>query len=275
MTELRVLGEGRIEKMVVTHQDPIQYRLPIGADVVPMNPLVDAQVRLEFLGQISCVHCGRATKKSFNQGYCYPCFTKLAQCDTCVIKPELCHYAQGTCREPAWGESHCMIPHTVYLANSSGLKVGITRGEDPTTRWIDQGASQGLAIRTVPTRLAAGKLEVALKPFVADKTDWRKMLRGQPEPIELPNERDRLHETLTRTRPEFDVPGHQPEAAEATVLRYPVSEFPSKVASHNLDKKPQLDGLLQGIKGQYLILDCAVVNLRKYGGYHLRLSAAL
>ncbi|MGK0172362.1 MAG: hypothetical protein ACI9W2_004097 [Gammaproteobacteria bacterium] len=274
MTELRVLGEGPIEKMVASLGEPIEYHLPMGDQQIAINPLVGKAIALEFLGKISCVHCARTTKKSFNQGYCYPCFSRLAQCDSCIVKPELCHYAEGTCREPTWGERNCMIPHTVYLANSSGLKVGITRGEDPTTRWIDQGAAQGLAIRTVPNRLAAGNLEVALKPFVADKTNWRKMLKGEPQELALDHERDRLVTLLREGSPEFELPGHQPDPAPAANLQYPVREFPEKVASHNLDKKPELKGQLNGIKGQYLILDTAVINLRKYGGYHLRLSAA-
>jgi hypothetical protein len=32
---------------------------------------------------------------------------------------------------------------------------------------------------------------------------------------------------------------------------------------------PQVTGVLQGIKGQYLILDTGVLNLRKFGGYEI------
>jgi hypothetical protein len=244
----------------------------MGEEVVPMNPLIGQSIELEWGGAISCIHCQRAIKKSFNQGYCYPCFTRLAQCDSCVVKPELCHYAAGTCREPEWGETHCLIPHTVYLANSSSLKVGITRGLDATTRWIDQGAAQAMPIRIVPTRLDAGVVEVAMKSLVADKTNWRAMLKGEPAGIDLKGERDRLWAELRAQQPDLELPGHDPQSAEVTTLHYPVSEYPTKVVSHNLDKNPKLSGTLMGIKGQYLILDVAVINLRKYGGYVLRLS---
>jgi hypothetical protein len=263
---------GPIEKMKVRPQTPVEYALPVGDQDIPLNPSIGSPVKLEWRGEIACIHCQRKIKKSFNQGYCYPCFTRLAQCDSCVIKPELCHYDAGTCREPEWGETHCLIPHTVYLANSSGLKVGITRGLDPRTRWIDQGASQGLPIRTVPTRLDAGRVEVAFKDFVADKTNWRAMLKGTPEPLDLAAEKERLFSALADKHPDLSLPGHEPASAHSMSFEYPVDEYPTRVVSHNLDKEPVLEGTLLGIKGQYLILDRAVINLRKYGGYVLEVG---
>ena len=49
-----------------------------------------------------------------------------------------------------------MIDHIVYLANTSGLKVGITRGSQVPTRWMDQGATQALPIFRVDTRMHSG-----------------------------------------------------------------------------------------------------------------------
>lgn len=115
---------GNIEKMIVSQAAPVNYQLPIGEARVDMNAAIGKQIRLKFDGEIHCVACGRLTKKSFNQGHCYPCFRALASCDMCIMKPETCHFALGTCREPEWALSHCMQPHYVYLANSSGIKVG-------------------------------------------------------------------------------------------------------------------------------------------------------
>ena len=98
----------------------VQYAFRLGDTEVPVNPLIGTKLRLEYLGEINCTHCGRKTKKSFSQGYCYPCMTKLAQCDVCIMSPERCHYEAGTCRDPSWGEQFCMTDHVVYLANSSG-----------------------------------------------------------------------------------------------------------------------------------------------------------
>ena len=267
-----MLVQGVVRKMKVSPSKPVEYTLPLGEERVAMNPLIGTSLSLSWSGKIQCINCARAIKKSFNQGYCYPCFTSLAECDMCVVKPELCHYHKGTCRQPEWGEQNCFIPHTVYLANSSALKVGITRGVEPSTRWIDQGASQGLPIRTVPNRLEAGKLEVALSEFVGDKTNWRKMLKTQPEPLELSAERDRLYAELKSGHPDFEVTGEEPASQDAVALEYPVSAYPEKVVAHNFDKSPSLVAELTGIKGQYLIFGSTVLNVRKYAGYELTLS---
>jgi hypothetical protein len=248
-------------------EQPVRYSLPVGTELLPVNERIGQTVRLRFEGQIRCVHCARVIPRSFQQGYCYPCFTSLARCDSCIIHPERCHYLAGTCREPAWGEAHCLVPHSIYLANSSGLKVGITRGLDPTTRWIDQGAAEALVIRRVPDRLRAGHVEVALKRFVSDRTNWRAMLKGPPEALDLFAERDRLLSQHRETEPDSELAGEPADDAATLAIEYPVLEYPQKVVSHNLDREPQLEGTLLGVKGQYLIFDSAVINVRKYGGY--------
>ena len=108
--------------MVTTLGETVQYRLPVGGELVGLNEFIGQTIRLKHEGTIHCVACGRKTKKSYSQGHCYPCSQKLASCDLCIMKPETCHYAKGTCREPEWGEANCMQDHFVYLANSSGVK---------------------------------------------------------------------------------------------------------------------------------------------------------
>ena len=118
------LARGALSKMAAQLDAPVQYSFRLGDELLPVNPLIGKTLRLEFLGAIHCTHCGRKTKSSYSQGYCYPCMQKLAQCDICIMSPERCHYDAGTCREPSWGEQFCMTDHVVYLANSSGIKVG-------------------------------------------------------------------------------------------------------------------------------------------------------
>lgn len=266
--------QGSVRKMKTKFEagKPVQYALPLGSSDVGLNDRIGKPFKLEFKQTISCVNCDRAIKKTFSQGHCYPCFTQLASCDSCIVKPELCHFANGTCREPLWGEANCMIPHTVYLSNSSSLKVGITRGVEPVYRWIDQGATQGLAIRRVASRLESGQVEMALKDYVADKTNWRMMLQGPAEPRDLATERDTILKLHAENSSGIELPGTATEDADTVEIAYPVEEYPTKIVSHNFDKKPVLEGTLAGIKGQYLILDTGVVNIRKYGGYHLELS---
>ena len=261
-----------LRKLRVQDNGGVRYTLMAGDRDIDLNAYIGRQVKLEFSGKIHCVACGRATKKSFNQGHCFPCFKRLASCDRCIVSPEYCHYHLGTCREPDWGEANCMQPHVVYLANSSGLKVGITRGTQVPTRWIDQGAAQALPMLVVPNRLASGQVEVAFKAHVADKTDWRRMLKGEPVAVDLVAERQRLMELC---RDAIDsVAGAEPVLdTEPVRFDYPVREYPEKVKSMNPGKTPIIEGQLVGIKGQYLIFDCGVFNARTYAGYELRFSA--
>jgi hypothetical protein len=257
-------------------EDPVQYRLILGEQEVPLNDRLGSRIKLVYQGLIHCIHCGRKTNKSFNQGYCYPCFRRLAQCDSCIVSPEKCHFHLGTCREPEWGEANCMIDHFVYLANTSGLKVGITRGTQVPTRWMDQGAVQAQPVFRVSSRLQSGLVETVFAQHIADKTNWQAMLKGEPEPIDLEEARQRL---TNECRPEVDAlrEEHGLQAItelvgeDETRIQYPVLEYPTKVKSFNLDKDPVVEGVLTGIKGQYLIFDTGVINMRKYGGYELAL----
>ena len=274
MTTMNELGRGSLSKMAVRLGETAQYAFRLDEQEVPVNPLLGKRVRLEFLGAIHCTHCGRKTKKSFSQGYCYPCFTKLAQCDSCIVSPEKCHFDAGTCREPEWGERFCMTDHVVYLANSSGVKVGITRASQIPTRWLDQGASQALPIFRVATRQQSGLVEDLLRTQVADKTNWRALLKGDAVPLDLPAIRDQLLESCAEgigaLQQRFGLQAIQPVGdAEVLEIRYPVEAYPTKVASHDLEKTPVVEGILRGIKGQYLILDTGVINLRKYTAYQV------
>ncbi|MEO1081789.1 MAG: DUF2797 domain-containing protein [Pseudomonadota bacterium] len=255
------------------------YALPLDDHAVPLNELIGRSIQLNYSGEIHCLKCGRKTRKSFNQGYCYPCFTRLAQCDSCIVKPEKCHYAAGTCREPAWGEEQCMIDHVVYLANTSGLKVGITRGTQVPTRWIDQGATAAMPIFRVASRLDSGLVEVLFAEHVADKTAWQANLKGPGDVIDLAAARDRLTEVcapgLESLEDERGIGAITPLVDQSeTRIDYPVLEYPQKVKSLTLDKIPEISGRLLGIKGQYLILDSGVVNIRRHAGYRVQFSAA-
>ena len=265
---------GRLRKMPADPENPVSYQLAVGDARIAVNDLIGRRVRLDFGGVIRCINCDRTTKKSFSQGFCYPCFRKLAACDSCIMSPEKCHFHLGTCREPEWGERNCMVEHVVYLANSSGLKVGITRGTQVPTRWIDQGAVDAIPMLRVSTRYLAGLAEVACKQHVADRTNWRAMLKGDVPELNLAQERERIlgliEEDLVRLRQEHGESSLRVVDENPQALSYPVQVWPSKVTSHNLDKTPEVEGELEGIKGQYLILDTGVINIRKFTGYEVR-----
>ena len=270
---------GILQKMKVQHTSPVSYELPLGDELVSVNQYLGQTIELKFEGKINCIACGRETKKSFNQGYCFPCIRTLAECDSCIVRPEQCHFDEGTCRDEQWAHNHCMQDHIVYLANSSGVKVGITRHTQVPIRWIDQGATQALPILKVKHRYLSGLVEVALKKHVADKTDWRKMLKGNADPVDLCVRRDELlsicKDDIKKLVEQFGEKSlYYADASESTTIEYPVEEFPEKVKSLNFDKTPSVKGLLKGIKGQYLILDIGVINMRKFAGYNVRFLVA-
>jgi hypothetical protein len=197
-----------------------------------------------------------------------------------MIKPEKCHYAEGTCREPEWGEKNCLQDHFVYLANTGQIKVGITRhvNDGVSSRWIDQGASQAMAIFRVKERLLSGLVEIEIAKHIGDKTNWRTMLKGIPEQLDLvamqEKVMDLVKEPLAAIHNQYGIQAVQAIDPNPIEINYPVTQYPVKIKSINLDKEPVFEGKLLGIKGQYLLLDeDRVINMRKYTGYTLSIQA--
>ncbi|HZJ94987.1 MAG TPA: DUF2797 domain-containing protein [Thiopseudomonas sp.] len=273
------LGRGAVSKMQIVLDEPAQYSFRLNDEQHELNALIGETLRLEFLGEINCTHCDRKIKKSYAQGYCYPCFTSLARCDRCIMSPERCHYAAGTCREPEWAQDYCMTDHFVYLANSTGVKVGITRATQLPTRWLDQGAIQAVPIFRVATRQQSGFVEDALRSQVGDRTNWRALLRGDVEPVDLLQVRDQIldscADSIVALQERFGLQAIQAITdVDVLEMAYPVEAYPEKISSFNLDKNPIAEGTLIGIKGQYLLFDTGVINIRKYTAYQLSVSAS-
>ncbi|MDF2690884.1 MAG: hypothetical protein K0S29_739 [Gammaproteobacteria bacterium] len=270
---------GQLNKMLgsVDQDAKVRYSLLLGNEQIALHDLLDAELSLSLNGMIHCVACSRPIKKSFQQGYCFPCTQALAQCDICIVRPELCHHRHGTCREPTWAEKHCMQSHYVYLANASGLKVGITRGSNIPNRWIDQGAAEALPIFEVKNRYLSGLVEVLFKTEVADKTNWRKMLQGEPEPIDLLAARDLILSKLDLKplQSEFGAEAlTYLDNAKVLQFRYPVLRYPTTIKKAEFDEQGILKAKLLGIKGQYLLLDKGVINVRNLAGHHLSLASS-
>ncbi len=243
---------------------PVQYFLPVGADLIPLNKLKGTSIRMEYLDRINCIYCGRETSRSFAQGYCYPCFISLPQTDACILHPEKCQAHLGISRDMEWSEQNCLQDHYVYLALSPGLKVGVTRKSQVPVRWIDQGAWEAVRLAITPNRYIAGTIEVELKNHISDKTNWRHMLTGlRFSEIDLKEEKERIYSLLPGAMKQYRC-----DENEIYTFHYPVDEYPEKVKSLNLDKDKAVEGILSGIKGQYLIFRGGkVINIRKHGGY--------
>lgn len=272
---------GEVKKLKGVLASPIEYYLPIGNTDIPLNSYLGKEISLKYLNEIRCQACQQVTSKSYSQGYCFPCSQSLARCDLCIVRPERCHFSLGTCREPEWGEAHCMVPHIVYLANTSGIKVGITRETQIPTRWIDQGAVAAIPMFKVATRHLSGLIEVILAKHIQDKTDWRKMLKGEPPEQNLISVKKSLWQTCetdilkavkknTRDLDKFEYLGNHKD--NILSLQYPVLQYPSKVTALNLEKLSSIRGTLQGIKGQYLILSTGVLNIRNLTGVLVEIS---
>lgn len=258
-----------LSKMAVLHQSPIQYSI----NGILLNALLNQKISFEFTGNIFCIQCGRKTKSSFQQGYCFPCMQKINECNNCLIHPEKCLVESGKCDVANWAHEHCHQKHLVYLANSSGLKVGITRAKNNPSRWIDQGAVQALPIFETHNRYQAGLIEVVLKAFVADKTNWRVMLQGAVAPMDLLVEKKRVlseaDNAIAVILKKYADEIISVDVNKIFTFDYPVIEYPTKINALSFDKTPKIEGVLKGIKGQYLLLDTGVLNVRKFGGYEV------
>lgn len=260
---------GTISKMKVRLDETVQYTLLLGNEAINMNELIGKNIRLTWNGDIFCSSCGKKTKNSFGEGFCYPCFQSAPEATECTLRPELCRAHLGEGRDPEWEQKNHNQPHIVYLAASDIVKVGVTRVSQIPTRWIDQGASEAIILAETPNRYEAGVIEVALKDFFSDKTNWQRMLKNEiNESIDLVEEKWNIHDQL----PE-DLTQYFSENDDLTAISYPVLSFPSKVKSISFDKTPIIEGKLKGIKGQYLIFDNdTVINIRKHTSYFVKLD---
>jgi len=259
--------EGVLTKMQTENGSPIQYYLVFENDFLNVNQLLDKMISIQFVGY-QCLNC-KLSKKIYRQGFCYDCFFEIPQAADWIIHPELskAHLGQED-RDLAYEEKVQLQPHIVYLANSSNVKVGVTRKAQVPTRWIDQGAHEAIEIVEVPNRYLAGITEVALKDHVGDKTNWRTMLKNDVVDESLVAWRERLREFIPEEAAEYYL-AHNTE----THLEFPVLQYPEKPKSLNLEKTPNFEGTLKGIKGQYLMFeDNTVFNVRSNEGYVVRIS---
>lgn len=259
--------EGVLRKMQTEIGSPIQYYMLFESDFLNVNQVLNKSFKIEFI-KFQCLNCGN-DRPIYRQGFCKSCFFEIPSAGDWIMRPELskAHLDQED-RDLAYEKKVQLQPHIVYLANSSNVKVGVTRKGQVSTRWIDQGAHEAIEIVEVPNRYLAGITEVALKDHVGDKTNWRTMLTNNVVDVNLQEWRDKLKQYI----PEEALP-YFLESKSETEMEFPVLQYPTKVKSLNLTKTPSFEGVLKGIKGQYLIFDDnTVFNVRGSEGYYVGIT---
>jgi hypothetical protein len=264
-----MIASGNIIKMRSEFAEPVKYFLPLGENELSMNELLGKSINLKFTGQINCIACGKKTKTSFGQGFCYNCLQTAPEASETIMRPELSKAHLGIARDMDWAREHDLIDHFVYLAVSGELKVGVTRHHQVPTRWIDQGASKAIILAQTPNRHISGVIEVYLKNFFSDKTNWRSMLQNKDlQEYNLTEEKQNASRLLPAELQQYYFADNK-----IWNMNYPVTAYPEKISSVSFDKDPEISGVLIGIKGQYLIFsDGRVLNLRKHSGYYLEIS---
>ncbi|MBI1307800.1 MAG: DUF2797 domain-containing protein [Bacteroidetes bacterium] len=267
--------EGNLRKMETELQETVRYDLPLynileEGEFVHLNPFIGKEVHIEFLHEIHCVVTGKKIKKTFGEGMSYDAFQNSPEASPSIIRPELSRIHEGIAlRDFEYEMKHHMTPHTVYLAQTADVKVGVTRNLQIPTRWIDQGAEQAIRLAETPYRQAAGLIEVALKDFISDKTNWQQMLKGGHEKADLLALKSEMAQHVPDNLSQYISSNDS-----ITEIHYPLLANPAKVTSLKLDKSPLIEKKLIGIKGQYLIFeDGSVINIRSHSGYKIAFEA--
>lgn len=259
--------EGVLRKMQTEMGQPIQYYLLFEDNFLNVNQVLNKQLQIDFV-KFQCLNCGE-DRPIYRQGFCRSCFFETPSAGDWIMRPELstAHLGKED-RDLEYEKKVQLQPHIVYLANSSNIKVGVTRKSQVPTRWIDQGAHEAIEIVEVPNRYLAGVTEVALKDHLGDKTNWRKMLTNNVDDEDLVKWRNKLRQYIPSEAKEYFL-----ENNKETHMEFPVLKYPEKVKSLNLGKTPSFMGVLKGIKGQYLIFeDNTVFNVRGSEGYYVSLG---
>jgi len=254
--------------MSVEEGNPVSYWLNLNKEkTAKLNDLIGSEISFVWTGNINCINCGKSLKKTYGQGFCYNCFMDAPSAAPCIVRPEICEAHLGKGRDPEWEEKHHNKPHKVYLAQTSSVKVGVTRSSQIPTRWIDQGAWRAIVIAETPYRALAGELEVELKQYISDRTDWRKMLTDERGEENITEMVDELCAFLPKDLAKYCV------EEKLTIIEYPVISYPTKVKTVKLEDVKEIKEILTGIRGQYLYFnESSVINLRKYSGYEVELT---
>ncbi|MBX7052369.1 MAG: DUF2797 domain-containing protein [Flavobacteriales bacterium] len=269
LTHLRKMRTSLGESHMANYKLQLYHNLNHEGEFL-FNDLVGKPLSIHFTGEINCIETGKKIKKTFGEGLSYDAWLKSPAASPSVINPELSRIHEGIAlRDFEWEQANHNVPHITYLSKTSGIKVGVTKASNKFSRWIDQGAVEGIVLAETPYRQLAGLIEVELKEHLADKTAWQSMLKNEINTtaslLDVKNQMlNLLPEELVMFASEQDEISH---------IQYPVLQYPVKVKSLKLDTTPDFSDILTGIKGQYLIFKHGVVfNVRAHSGYQIKMT---
>lgn len=266
---------GNLRKMRTELKSPVNYYLQLFEvldfkEEILLNDFLGKDIEMRFTGGIHCVVTGEKITKVYGEGMSYKAFMESPQASESIVHPELsqAHLGIGL-RDLDWEIEHHVKPHTVYLARTSGTKVGVTRSIQKYHRWMDQGATEALVFAETPYRQAAGLIEVALKPKISDKTNFRQLITNTvSDTRDLKDLALELKQFVPADLREFVV-----EPGEIQHINYPVMQYPLKANTIKLEKVKEVKAKLLGIRGQYLLFDGnRALNLRAHSGYEVQLK---
>lgn len=258
-----------IKKMITKYNIPIKYYINLSQKKIFLNKLINTKIKISHIGY-QCLNC-KKNKKIKALGYCFNCFFTIPQTGKYIFYPEKSKAHLGIEDRNLIYESNFQLqPHIVYLANSGNIKVGVTRKTNMITRWMDQGAEQVIIFAKTNNRYESGIIEKEIKKHISDRTHWKKMLSNNintpiaslykvKEELKLKIQNKKNINFLSINNNIFE-------------FKYPITYYPNKITSINLIKSKNINGILIGIKGQYLIFDNQVFNWRNHEGYIIELE---
>ena len=270
---MQIVGNIRMMDKELVDCQP-QYKLPLfdilkPIDQIDVNSLIGRTIRIEYEGYLNSILSGEKMNKAFGEGLTYKEFMESPIASPSIMKPELSEIHNGIAlRDYEWEVKHHLKPHYVYIALTSNFKVGVTRTNNTPYRWIDQGATEAIILAEVPYRQLAGLIEVSLKDHISDKTAWQRMLKGVVE----------MDRSIIETRDEMAIlvpkefQSFLSKSTEVQQIKYPVTQYPEKDKSLKLERDKVIEQKLVGIKGQYLIFEDGVLNVRSHSGSRVRFS---
>ena len=259
---------GALHKMSTQYGSTVRYTLKVGGDLLLMNALIGREFSATFLGEHICF-CGQLVPEVYRQNFCRECFFTKPEASPTIMKPELSKAHLGIAERDLEFEQRLQLqPHFVYLAKTDRIKVGVTRGTQRPYRWMDQGAAEAAVLLELPNRYLAGEAEVALKEYFTDKTSWQAMLRNDPCSDALEDAWHHALEVLPQSLKQYAVDG-----PEVWSMNYPIAEQLLKIKSLSFKEKGDtFSGKLLGIRGQYLMLENGVFNIRAHHGHRVDLE---